>query len=197
MTVKYLKKPLGKDFSTYSDEKLVRLSASANTKAFAVLVNKYKDDVAAVVKGMLGDVPEADDVGLEVFIRFYNSASKFRGDSHLKTYLTRIAINLSLNELKSRKKKYMFSIDDSIREKASINDEFSDKEIKDVVNMGLDRLEAKFKSVLVLRLIQGYSTKEVAEILNLPLGTVLSRLSRAQQKLRDIVLSFDKTYSHG
>jgi len=197
LTVKYLKKPLGKDFSTYSDEKLVKLSAAANAKAFAVLVNKYKDDVAAVVKGMLGDVPEADDVGLEVFIRFYNSASKFRGDSHLKTYLTRIAINLSLNELKSRKKKYMSSIDDTIRESASISDEFSDKEIKDVVDMGMERLEAKFKSVLVLRLIQGYSTKEVAETLNLPLGTVLSRLSRAQQKLRDVILSFDKTYSHG
>jgi RNA polymerase sigma-70 factor (ECF subfamily) len=197
LNVKYFKKPLGKDFSTYSDEKLVKLSAAANAKAFAVLVNKYKDDVAAIVKGMLGDVPEADDVGLEVFIRFYNSASKFRGDSHLKTYLTRIAINLSLNELKSRKNKYMLSIDDSIKENASITDEFSEKEIKDVVNMGLERLEAKFKSVLVLRLIQGYSTKEVAEILNLPLGTVLSRLSRAQQKLRDIILTFDKTYSHG
>lgn len=176
---------------------MVQLTAMENTLAFASLVNRYKSDIASVVKGMLGNVAEAEDVGLEVFVRFYNSAKNFRGESSVKTYLTRIAINLSLNEIKSRKRKRWLSFDEKPKEDISLSDDFSKQEIKELVDMALDQLEPKFKSVIVLRLIQGYSTKEVSEILNLPMGTVLSRLSRAQQKLRQIILMLEKTHENG
>ena len=58
---------------------------------------------------------------------------------------------------------------------------------KELVNKALIGLEPKFRIILTMRMLQGYSTKETAEILNLPLGTVLSRLSRAQEQLRDIL----------
>jgi len=173
------------------------MSASDDKLAFAAIVNRYKNDIAIVIKGMLGNVAEVDDIGLEVFVRFYNSIRKFRGDSALKTYLTRIAINLSLNEIKSRKRKRWLSFDEKPKEIISISDIFSQKDTEEIVNMGLNQLEPKFRSVIVLRLMQGYSTKEVSEILNLPIGTVLSRLSRAQEKLRHIILKLDKTQENG
>ena len=188
---------MARDFSKYSDEELVELTARQNTLAFASIVNRYKSDIASVVRGMLGNVAEVEDVGLEVFVRFYNSAKNFRGESSVKTYLTRIAINLSLNEIKRRKRKRWLSFEEKPKEDISLNDDFSKQETKELVDMALNQLEPKFKSVIVLRLIQGYSTKEVAEILDLPIGTVLSRLSRAQQKLRQIILSLEKTYDHG
>ena len=131
-----------------------------------------------------------------IFIRFYHSVSKFRGDSSIKTYLTRIAINLSLNELKRRKTKRWLVFEENYKETKTLSDEFEDNEIKEMVNLALDELEPNFRSIVVLRLIQGYSTKESAEILNLPQGTVLSRLARGQKKLRQIILKNEKVRSN-
>lgn len=145
--------------------------------------------------GILGYCPEAEDIGQETFIRFYKSLSKFRGDSSIGTYLTRIAINLSYNEIKRRQKKQKLFASEP--ESRIVNHPFFDKnpqnrETRRIVQRGLQQLEPKFRAVLVLRLIQGYSTEETAKILKLPIGTVLSRLARAQMKLKKILSPFFK-----
>lgn len=146
--------------------------------------------MAATVIGMLGHCTEAEDIGQETFIRFYKSLDKFRGKSSIGTYLTRIAINLSLNEIKRRQRRRKHISDnldeglDNIPEK-SISKHSS--ETKEIVNFAIQKLEPKFRSVLVLRLILGYSSQETAKLLKLPIGTVLSRLARAQMKLKDIL----------
>ena len=138
---------------------------------------------------MLGACPEADDVGQETFIRFYKALDSFRGDSAVSTYLTRIAINLSLNELKRRKRRNMFfpKSSDDVKDSIAETDQVEQTETQEIVQKGLGKLEQKFKTVIVLRLIDGYSTKETADILKLPEGTVLSRLARAQKKLKEIL----------
>jgi RNA polymerase sigma-70 factor (ECF subfamily) len=176
---------------------LVEAIKHGNQSAFTWLVRKYEKDIARTVIGMLGKVAVADDVGQETFIRFYHSVSKFRGDSSIKTYLTRIAINLSLNEIKRGKAKRWLVFKDNYKDDNFISDEFDKKETKQLVQKALSSLEPKFRSVLVLRLLQGYSTKETVEILKLPQGTVLSRLARGQEKLRQIVLNLEKAESYG
>ena len=106
------------------------------------------------------------------------------------TYLTRIAINLSLNELKRRKRqgKYHFTkSDDKIENIPDTKGTFNQNNIKEIVQKAIQRLEPKFRAVVVLRLIDGYSSRETAQILNLPIGTVLSRLARGQMKLKAIL----------
>ena len=83
-----------------NDKGLIRRTENGDLKAFTELVKKYERPVAAIVKSMLGNCSEAEDVGQEVFINFYKNLSRFRFESGVKTYLIRIAINLSLNELK-------------------------------------------------------------------------------------------------
>lgn len=182
-----------KDFAKYSDGQLIDAIKAGDNSAFEWLVHSYEQDIANTVKGMLGNVAVADDVGQEVFIRFYHSVSKFRGDSSLKTYLTRIAINLSLNELKKRKAKRWLVFENDYREIKSNSDVFKQNDINEIVQLALSQLEIKFRSVLVLRLMQGYSTKETCKILDLPQGTVLSRLARGQEKLRQLILNLEKT----
>jgi RNA polymerase sigma-70 factor (ECF subfamily) len=146
--------------------------------------------VAATVINILGYCPEAEDVGQETFVRFYRSLHRFRGESSVGTYLTRIAINLSLNEIKRRKRHrdLHFSKEDEKIENAPDNRARNDlKELKNVVHTGIQKLKPKYRSIIVLRLIQGYTTKETARILNLPVGTVLSRLARAQMQLKKIL----------
>jgi RNA polymerase sigma-70 factor (ECF subfamily) len=166
------------------DMLLVRQALKGDQHAFRKIVELNEDRIAKVVIGFLGNTPEAEDVGQEVFIRFFQSMDRYKGDAALSTYLTRIAINLSLNALKKREKERKSNLDD-VYHTVKSEDEHLKKETTDLVTQALQRLEPEFRSVVVLRMIEGFSTKETAEILKIPAGTVLSRLSRAQKKLKD------------
>lgn len=173
-----------------TDQELIQQSRNGDQKAFEQLVKRYESQVAATVIGMLGKTEAADDVGQEVFVRFYNALNQFRGESGLGTYLTRMAINLSLNELKRRKRRQWFfkEPDEGANELAVDPQETLAKNEKQrLVQNAIRQLKPPFRSVIVLRLIDGYSTEETAEMLHIPVGTVLSRLSRAQKKLKKLL----------
>jgi RNA polymerase sigma-70 factor, ECF subfamily len=101
--------------------------------------------------------------------------------------LTRIAINLSLNELKRRKRHQLLFVRSSRAPEADTlyqDPGHDQREQRRFIDRALQELKPEFRSVVVLRLIDGYSTEETAHILNIPTGTVLSRLARAQEKLK-------------
>ena len=176
-----------------TDTELLHQAREGDTNAFEELVQRYESQVAATVIGMLGKCPEADDVGQEVFIRFYRALDDFRQSSRLGTYLTRIAMNLSLNELKRRRRRQMFfkkPPDDMNGIAINPDNSITKNERKNLVQYAIQKLEPPFRAVIVLRLIEGYSTAETARILNIPTGTVLSRLSRAQKRLREFLTPF-------
>ena len=181
--------------ASVTDSELVKRTKAGDLGAFESLVKKYEPRVAATVTGMLGNCQAADDVGQEVFIRFFKYLENFREEAALGTYLTRIAINLSLNELKRRKRRRQFFVDSDGEkpETAGAPDAgVAGFETRQVVEDALQRLAPEFRSVLVLRLLDGYSTAETADILKIPTGTVLSRLSRAQQKLKEYLVPIVK-----
>lgn len=172
---------------------LVDRAKQGEQAACRLLVEQHESAVAATVIGMLGAGDEADDVGQETFIRFFNSLDRFRFEASVRTYLQRIAINLSLNALKRRKRGVLRFLNvEEAGESApamqvqarSGNDE---QEIREVVHAALDRLPPKHRPVVVLRMIEGYSTRETAELLGIPEGTVLSRLARAMDQLRGLL----------
>ncbi len=175
------------------DHSLIRNALDGDQEAFEELVKKYESLVAATVIGMLGPGPEAEDIGQDTFIRFYKAMKGFRGDSAVGTYLTRIAINLCLNEIKRRvRRRQLFAGNGEEKMEFLADNPRTEhrNEAARLVHQGLLRLPAKYRSVIVLRLVDGYSTQETAEILSLPQGTVLSRLARAQKKLREILTPF-------
>ena len=173
------------------DTELIKASLNGDKKAFGEIVTCYQKMVARTVKGMLGDSVFAEDIGQEVFIKLYYSLSEFRGDSKLSTYIQKIAVNLTINEIKRRKRFYsLFSQkgnDEIYESEIPDNDTQERNEAREIVNKALMAMEPKFRIVLTMRMLHGYSTKETAEILDLPVGTVLSRLSRAQDQLRIIL----------
>ena len=176
-----------------TDEKLVRQAKAGDRAAFESLVKKYESRVAATVIGMLGSCQAADDVGQEVFIRLFKYLANFKEDASLATYITRIAINLSLNELKRRKRRhFLFSGTDPEDGEATQHPDETlyRSEEQRLVHRAIQRLEPEFRAVLVLRLIEGHSTQETADILGIPQGTVLSRLSRAQKKMKSYLTPF-------
>ena len=167
---------------------LVKSAATGDQDSFKELVKILEPAVASTVIGMLGNCQEAADVGQETFIRFYKALKNFRGDSNVKTYVTRIAINLSLNEIKrQQRRRVLFVFDNKISDKGSEDVNIKKQEIMDMVQHALSQLNPKFRAVVVLRLIDGYSVRETGEILDIPEGTVLSRFSRAQKRLRELL----------
>lgn len=173
-----------------SDTELIAQARKGNDLAFRQLVQRHEQQLRATVVGMLGQVPEADDVAQEVFVRFYKSLDNFRGEAQLNTYLSRIAINLSLNELKRKQRRNkrltFFQKNEKVYQIEDLSADPKRQDTKELVQKALQLLEPDFRSIVVLRMIDGYSVKETAEILNVPLGTVASRLARAQNKLKGI-----------
>ena len=178
-------------YSVYEESELVKASLSGDKKAFNEIVTRYERMVARTVKGMLGDSVFSEDIGQEVFIKLYYSLSEFRGEAKLSTYIQKIAVNLTLNEIKRRKRFLsMFSQkgnNELYEVEVADHDTEQRNEAKEIVNKALMSIDPKFRIIVTMRMLQGYSTKETAEILDLPVGTVLSRLSRAQEQLRTIL----------
>jgi RNA polymerase sigma-70 factor, ECF subfamily len=170
-----------------SDDELLERLRRGDGDALRPLVQRYERLVAATVIGMLGTGDEADDVGQETFIRFYQSVGRFRGDASVATYLRRIAMNLSLNTLARRRRWFARHDALDIEMPDPRQEELQDDELHRIVRMAVVRLNEKHRAVVVLRMMEGCSTRETALALDVPEGTVLSRLSRAMEQLeRDL-----------
>lgn len=172
-----------------TDAVLVARARDGDERAFATIIDRHEQRVASTVVGMLGPGGEAEEVGQEVFVRLYRSLDRFRGEAALGTYLTRIAMNLSLTALKKRKRWYERFIELAPgRESAGSDDDALDRlergQRVQRVRRALDRLPADQRAVVVLRWLDDLSTRETAEALSIPEGTVMSRLSRAMERLR-------------
>lgn len=169
---------------------LLKKAAQGNQSACAELIHRYQRTVAGTIYGILGLCPEAEDIGQETFLRFFSTLDRFRGEASPGTYLTRIAVNLCINEIRRRQRHRLFH---SPAEPEQINripgdDGSGSRSIEQImVHNALQKIKPKYRTVLVLRHMNGLSTAETAAALSLPLGTVLSRLSRAQDQLKKVL----------
>ena len=173
------------------DAALVARARRGDDDAFRRLVERHQAAVARTVFGMLGSRDDADDVGQETFVRFHQALDAFRGESSVRTYLVRIAMSCALNALRSTRRRELrfVSNDAAIAEAVDPGAEIvpADASTAQRIRLALDALSAEHRAVVVLRLLDECSTKEAAEILQIPEGTVLSRLSRAVRQLRVIL----------
>jgi RNA polymerase sigma-70 factor (ECF subfamily) len=186
-----------------SDAELLQRARNGDPAAFRRIVERYEGAVATTVIGMLGPGEDADDVGQETFIRLHRALNEFRGDSSLRTYLTRIATNLSLNALRGRKRRWsrFVSRDDRDAQAREADDAGAGDLREDVealerraaVRAAVQGLSPKHRAVVVLRMMEGYSTRETAEILGIAEGTVMSRLHRAMSALEEDLSTWMET----
>jgi RNA polymerase sigma-70 factor (ECF subfamily) len=187
--------PPGMTDASESDQeaRLLARIRSDDPGAWKEFVVRFEPVVAATVIGMLGPGPDAQDVGQEVFIRFHRALASFRHDAGISTFLTRTAMNLSLNAIKrrSRMRRWFSGPPDETLVAGSVSpgEQLERTQQVEAVQASIRRLPADYRAVVVLRFLRGMSTRETAELLGIPQGTAMSRLARAQKRLREDLTS--------
>lgn len=176
----------------HADSELVRLAQSGNQLAFETLVVKYQRRIARHVARYVPIASDVEDVVQEVFIRAYRGLHSFRGDSAFYTWLYRIATNAALTFLRRAPVEEQLNDSDNERPNA-FEPGLSDgetpertlmaRQIADAVRQGLARMQPELVDALTLFEVEGKSYSNIAQMLDVPVGTVRSRIFRAREAL--------------
>lgn len=182
----------GRNVDDRSDEILVTLFQQGDEGAFRVLVERYQEKIRNLIYSIFNEPELVDDLAQEVFIKAYEGLANFRFQSSLYTWLYRIAVNRSRDEMRKRKLRKWLSLhtmmesgDTEFQQKMTTQPVSSDTE--EIVSKGLQQLPEKFRIAVILKDIEGLSYEEMAEVMQCEIGTVKSRLSRARSMLRKVV----------
>lgn len=163
---------------------------SGDVEALGVLFGLFGDRVYRLCFNVLGSQSDAEDASQEVFLRVFAKAGTFAGRSQVSTWIHRLTVNLCLNQLKSRKRKSATSLE-AIPQAGPItlvdgSGRLQQQETVALVRDVLGRMPEEARTIFLLREVEDCSYREISEILDLPQGTVMSRLSRARDKFRQL-----------
>jgi RNA polymerase sigma-70 factor, ECF subfamily len=171
------------------DAECVKRVQRGDTESFEILVRRHQNTTFNLIYRFLGDYDEATDTAQEVFLSVYKSIQQFRGDATFSTWLYRIAFNHASTRRKSLNSKLQRQValeDDAVLVDCGDNPESSAerKEIQQRVQQALNSLDGDDAQIILLRDLQDVSYEDIAQTLDVPIGTVKSRLHRARQALR-------------
>lgn len=182
-----------------SEKELIEKAKSGDVEAFEKLIEGCQKKVFNIAFRMIGNYDDASELAQEVFLKAYKSIKNFKGDSLFNTWIYKVTTNVCLDEIRKRKNKKVISLDEDIEYdgseiKRQIKDETpgpeltaESNELKKAVNESINVLPEDYKTVIILRDIQGFSYEEISNIINCPEGTVKSRINRARQALKKIL----------
>lgn len=176
-------------------EELARGAGKGDENAFAELVRLYEKKVYNLALRICGNPEDAADAAQEAFLSAWKGLPNFRGDAGFSTWLYRLTSNAAIDCLRrSRHQRGEASLDneelrlDAVDDAPSPQEQAEDAELRQAVMAGLDQLSEDHRQVLTLRELQELSYEEIASVLDVDLGTVKSRISRARGSLRKILL---------
>ena len=181
------------------EQYLVARLHAGEMDAFSELVTEYQPLVYSLTLRVVHDREEARDVAQDTFLKIYRHFDKFRGESSLKTWICKVAVNQALNSQrwwKRRRREETCSLDEPINEQQHVSDRLQSSgnspeadtlahERKHQLELALKELKPDFKMVVVLRDIEGMAYEEIASILEISVGTVKSRIARGRDMLRE------------
>jgi len=177
----------------YSDEELINRFQMGNEEAYIELVNRYKDRIYNFVFHFLGDVEEAEDVAQNTMLKLYQKKDYYKEIAKFSTWIYTIARNLANTELRKRKRRKIIYLSQmSKKEKQyeipaehyNVDQQLNDEYLNNRIQKAIKKLPNHFKSIIILRDIQGLSYDDISNIVGVPLGTVKSRINRARLQLQ-------------
>jgi len=170
------------------DLELTRRSQAGDTEAFGELVSKYSTKIFTMVYCILGDENDAWDLAQEGFLKAWRSIHRFEARSSFYTWLYSITMNLTIDSLRRKGRRQEVELDDampSFLPGPRVNCERA--EIREQVNAALAQLSPEHRAVVVLKEIEDMQYREIADVLNVSMGTVMSRLFYGRKRLQSIL----------
>ncbi|HEY8370962.1 MAG TPA: sigma-70 family RNA polymerase sigma factor [Thermodesulfobacteriota bacterium] len=177
-----------------ADHDLVTRARNGDREAFRVLVERYEGRAYAIAFGLVGDREDAREIVQEAFLKAYRTLGGFRGDSSFYTWLYRIVVNLAID---ARRKEHPSPLEapDRLedRDSPSPSDDAYRSELRAAILAAIDDLPPEQRAAIVLRELEGLSYAEIAEVEQVPIGTVMSRLFYARRKLQNALARYRGT----
>ena len=193
--------PNAYDANSASDEELVRRVQGGQLSAYNILVVKYQHRIINIAQKYVSDYADASDIAQETFIKAYKALPNFRGESSFYTWLYRIATNVAKTYLENiQKQRSQVDIDAEDFESKDTNGVMTDattpdrilesEELKRVILKALNELPQELKEAFTLREVEGLSYEEISDKVQVPIGTVRSRIFRARQYIESKMQQF-------
>lgn len=196
----------------HGEKALIQKAKQGDLTAFEELILKHEKIVYNVALRMMNHSEDAKDISQEVFLKAYRNIANFDERSAFSTWLYRITTNTCIDEMRKRKGRQSYSLEEELEnEDGTMQRQIADEgdtpeesllreERKSEILQALEKLSAEHKAAVVLRDVKGLSYEEISEILDLSLGTVKSRISRARNQLKTEILKIrernEKTTRH-
>ena len=177
----------------YTDEKLISRFQAGDERAYVELVNRYKDKLLNFVFQFLGDIEQAEDVVQDTMLRLYEKKHYYKEIAKFSTWIYTIARNLANTELRKRKRRkptYLSQMSKEERQyeipavQDDVDQSLHNEFINDRIQSAINNLPEHFKLVIILRDIQELSYDDISNIVEVPLGTIKSRINRARIQLQ-------------
>ena len=175
------------------DAEFIEKVRGGNSSAFEGLVRKYQNRLYTALVHISGSRQEAEDIAQDAFVQAYRKLHLFAGNSSFYTWLYRIAVNAAIS--RKRKKRAEYSVeqtqavtgDEPLDKSERVDERLLREERANIIQVALTRLPEEFRVVLVLREMEAFNYEAISETLDLPVGTVRSRLHRARVQLKEIL----------
>jgi len=189
-----------------AEKKLVELSANGNVEAFETLVQAHQKRVYNIALRMAKDPEDALELSQDALVRAFTAIKKFRGESSFSTWLYRITMNVCTDFLRKRNKAVVVSLEQGaagdensnavqLPEKSPGPDELAEKkQLKEMVKQAMDLLSVEHRQVLILRDLMDLTYKDIANTLNVNEGTIKSRINRARDALKQVIIEREELF---
>lgn len=186
------------------ENKLIERATSGDPAAFNRLMEMHEKRMYAVALRMFGNREDAQDSLQEAMLRVYRSIGGFKGQSSFGTWVYRITMNTCLDEIRRKKNKQSASLDNMLDqgwaptdEGASPEKRVMQQEMLKSIAQSIQELPEDMRSAIIMRDVHGYSYEEIADTLNVNVGTIKSRISRGREKLREKLSNFSELFGAG
>ena len=181
----------------FSDEQLFKLFQEGDIGAFNQLVYRYKDRLYNFIYRIVNDVELAEDLAQDTFLKVYTKKDSFKELYKLSTWMYTIAKNLAFTELRKKKRRKTSSFSEISKDdweiqvsdptSKAIEDEIMNEEKRRNIQNALLQISIDFRTIIILRDIQELSYEDISKIIEVPVGTVKSRINRGREKLYQLL----------
>lgn len=170
-----------------SDQSLVQRTKAGDTDAFAELVRRNQTTVYNLSYRFMRNAASAEDMSQEAFLKAFRLLKGFRGDCSFSTWMYRVTASVCLTELKRRKKRGEVELQPNHGEHMGFDAGMDNSDVADAIRQCVGKLPDRYATIITLYYLNGIAYDEIAETMNVPLGTLKTWMHRARKKLRKIV----------